>query len=157
MADAECPICIISFNLEKMRSLYCGQSQDQPFTHDVSSSTGHTYCTSCIQQLIDTDTLKCPECRQDFDPGDVRRLYITPSSANDRSVVHATPDSAEDGFIKQATHIANRLKRMNSDTPAQSLKIAVDIMEDVATIQSERAQVRSLAPKSCLLYVPKRL
>jgi hypothetical protein len=157
MADAECPICIVSFKLEKMRSLYCGQSRGLPFTHDVSSSTGHTYCASCIQQLIDTEVLKCPECRQEFDPDDVRRLFITPSTANDRSVAQATLDSAEDGFIKQATHIANRLKRMNSDTPAQSLKNAVDIMENVATIQSERAQVRSLAPKSCRLSVPHRL
>jgi hypothetical protein len=46
---------------------------------------------------------------------------------------------------------------MDRDTPAQSLKIAVDIMEHVATIQSKTAQVRSLASNICLLYVPKWL
>lgn len=156
MADAECPICINSFKFEKIRSLYCGQSQDQPFTHAVSSSTGHTYCSSCIEQIIQTQVLKCPECRHDFEPGDVRRLFITPSTGNDRSATQPTPGSVEeDGFIKQATHIASRLRKMDFDTPAQSLKAAVDIMENVATIQSERAQVRSLAPNPCLLYVPQ--
>ncbi|KAF8273049.1 hypothetical protein EI94DRAFT_47325 [Lactarius quietus] len=125
MADAECPICINSFNFEQMRSLYCG----------------HTYCSSCIEQIIDTRVLKCPECRLSFAPGQLRRLFITPSPVNNRSAAQAIPDSVEeDGFIKQATHIASRLGKMDPDTPAQSLKTAVDIMEHVATIQSKRAQ-----------------
>jgi hypothetical protein len=39
---------------------------------------------------------------------------------------------------------------MDPDTPAQSLKNAVEIMEHVATIQSERAQVRSRTPDPSL-------
>ena len=46
---------------------------------------------------------------------------------------------------------------MDPDTPAQSLKTAVDIIEHVATIQSKAAQVRYLAPTLCLLYVPRWL
>jgi len=154
MADAECPVCMNSYKIESMRSLHCGKSQDQTFVHDVSfsSSAGHTYCSSCVEQVIQTRVLKCPECRHNFEPKHVRRLYITPSTSNDKSAAQATPsDSAEeDGFIRQATHIASRLKKMDADTPAQSLKIAVEIMEHVATIQSKRAQVRSLHPNSCI-------
>ena len=119
--------------------------------HDVSSSAGHTYCSSCVEQVIKTHVLKCPECRHDFEPKHVRRIYITPTS-NNRSATQAAPSGSleEDGFIKQATHIANRLKKMDPDTPAQSLRTAVEIMEHVATIQSERAQVRSLASNPCL-------
>lgn len=124
MADAECPICINSFNFESLRSLSCG----------------HVYCSSCIGQIIQTEVLKCPECRLDFESKHVRRLFIT-STGNDRSAVQATPSPIEeDGFIKQATHIATRLRKMDPDTPAQSLKTAVDIMEHVATIQSKTAQ-----------------
>ncbi|KAI9440631.1 hypothetical protein H4582DRAFT_2074416 [Lactarius indigo] len=126
MADAECPVCINSFKFESMRSLHCG----------------HTYCSSCVEQVIRTRVLKCPECRHDFVPGDVRRLFITPSTSNGKAAGQATlSDSAEeDGFIKQATHIASRLKKMDANSSAQSLKFAVEIMEDVATIQSKRAQ-----------------
>ncbi|KAN0130891.1 hypothetical protein V8E53_011269 [Lactarius tabidus] len=124
MADAECPICINSFNFESLRSLYCG----------------HVYCSSCIEQIIHTDVLKCPECRLSFESRHVRRIFIT-STGNDRSAAQATLGSVEeDGFIKQATHIATQLKKMDLNTPAQSLKTAVDIMEHVATIQSKTAQ-----------------
>jgi hypothetical protein len=124
MADAECPICINSFNFESLRSLYCG----------------HVYCSSCIEQIIHTNVLKCPECRLGFESRHVRRIFIT-STSNDRSTAQAILGSVEeDGFIKQATHIATRLGKMDRDTPAQSLKIAVDIMEHVATIQSKTAQ-----------------
>ncbi|KAF8269760.1 hypothetical protein EI94DRAFT_891087 [Lactarius quietus] len=61
MADAECPICTNSFEFEQMRSLYCG----------------HTYCSSCIEQIIDTNVLRCPACRLSFTPGQVIRLFIT--------------------------------------------------------------------------------
>ncbi|KAH9066755.1 hypothetical protein EDB87DRAFT_1678604 [Lactarius vividus] len=89
-----------------------------------------------------TRVLKCPECRDDFERGDVRRLFITPSTSNDKSAGQATlSDSAEeDGFIKQATHIASRLKKMDANSLPQTLRFAVEIMEDVATIQSKRAQ-----------------
>jgi hypothetical protein len=121
------------------------------------SSSGHVYCSSCIEQIIHTDVLKCPECRLSFESRHVRRIFIT-STGNDRSAAQATLGSVEeDGFIKQATHIATRLKKMDLNTPAQSLKTAVDIMEHVATIQSKTAQVRVLAPNLCLLYVPKWL
>jgi len=75
----------------------------------------------------------------------VRRLFIMPPTSNNEVATKASPGSAEeDGFIKQATHIANRLGKIDADTPAQSLKNAVDVMEHVATIQSKRAQVRFL-------------
>ncbi|KAH9000394.1 hypothetical protein EDB92DRAFT_497778 [Lactarius akahatsu] len=126
MADAECPVCINSFKLEGMRSLHCG----------------HTYCSSCVERVIMTRVLKCPECRHDFVRGDVRRLFITPSTSNDKLAGQATlSDSAEeDGFIKQATHIASRLKKMDANSSPQTLKFAVEIIENVATIQSKRAQ-----------------
>ncbi|KAH9004802.1 hypothetical protein EDB86DRAFT_1990438 [Lactarius hatsudake] len=126
MADAECPVCINSFKLEGMRSLHCG----------------HTYCSSCVERVIMTRVLKCPECRHDFVREDVRRLFVTPSTSNDKSAGQATlSDSAEeDGFIRQATHIASRLKKMDANSSPQTLRFAVEIMEDVATIQSKRAQ-----------------
>lgn len=132
MDDAECPVCMNTFKFEGMRSLVCG----------------HTYCSSCVEQLINTphfgadDVLRCPECRHPFEPKHVRRLFITPSTSNNKSATQTTPSGSaeEDGFIKQATHIANRLQKIDADTPAQSLKTAVDIMEHVATIQNKRAQ-----------------
>ncbi|KAI9458188.1 hypothetical protein BJY52DRAFT_440424 [Lactarius psammicola] len=95
-----------------------------------------------IQRIFVPSVPKCPECRHDFIPTHVRRLFITPPTGNNKSAAHATAagSAEEEGFIKQATHIASRLKKMNADTPAQSVKIAIEVMEQVATIQSKRAQ-----------------
>ncbi|KAH9995497.1 hypothetical protein BJV77DRAFT_222342 [Russula vinacea] len=104
MCDLDCPICLNSFTFEHIRSLPCG----------------HTYCSSCVEKLIDEalDEATCPECRYEFEFDDVRRLFIKPS----------------------AKHIARRLQKLNAESSSQSVKTAADVIEHVATIQCKEAQ-----------------
>lgn len=112
----------------------------------IGGHLGHTYCSSCVEKLIDeVDELStCPECRSDFKPEDVRRLFIKPSSNGSGSQRSSRNDSEspcnQDGFIKQAKHIARRLQRLNAKSPADSVKNAADVIEQVATIQCKAAQ-----------------
>jgi hypothetical protein len=109
--------------------------------HCMLSSAGHTYCASCVEQLLEmaVDISTCPECRYEFEFDDVRRLFIKPSA---RSNNPATQSTEDEGFIKQAKHIAERLGKINAESPSQSVKNAVDVIEHVATIQCKEAQAR---------------
>ena len=102
---------------------------------------GHTYCSSCVEKLIDDidKTSTCPECRNDFEFEDIRSLYLKPSSGSQAPSSH---DSSidQDGYIKQAKHIARRLQRLDTKSPAESVKNAADVIEQVATIQCKAAQ-----------------
>jgi predicted amidophosphoribosyltransferase len=109
------------------------------------SFTGHTYCSSCVDKLID-DAPTCPECRYEFEFDEVRRLFIKPSASNNSSGSQAASRSDDqDGFIKQAKHIARRLQKLNATSSAQSVKTAADVIEHVAIIQCKEAQARPLA------------
>ena len=105
---------------------------------------GHTYCSSCVEKLIDDidETSTCPECRNDFEFEDIRPLYLKPSNHTSGSQTTSRHDSTsdEDGYIKQAKHIARRLQRLNTKSPAESVKNAADVIEQVATIQCKAAQ-----------------
>jgi hypothetical protein len=110
---------------------------------------GHTYCSSCVEKLIDDidETSTCPECRNDFEFEDIRPLYLKPSNNSSGSQTSSRHDSAasdQDGYIKQANHIARRLQRLNTKSPAESVKIAADVIEQVATVQCKAAQARPL-------------
>jgi hypothetical protein len=121
--------------------------------HCMLSSVGHTYCASCVEQLLEMaiDVSTCPECRYEFEFDDVRRLFIKPSASSNNP---ATQSAEDEGFIKQAKHIAERLGKINAESPSQSVKNAVDVIEHVATIQCKEAQAR---PLSCLLCRVLRL
>ena len=107
---------------------------------------GHTYCSSCVEKLIDDidETSTCPECRNDFEFEDIRPLYLKPSnnSSGSQTSSESRHDSAsdQDGYIKQAKHIARRLQKLNTKSPAESVKNAADVIEQVATIQCKAAQ-----------------
>lgn len=105
---------------------------------------GHTYCSSCVEKLIDDidETSTCPECRNDFEFEDIRPLYLKPSNHTSGSQTSSRHDSTsdQDGYIKQAKHIARRLQRLNTNSPAESVKNAADVIEQVATIQCKPAQ-----------------
>lgn len=109
---------------------------------------GHTYCSSCVEKLIDDidETSTCPECRNDFEFEDIRPLYLKPSNNSSGSQTSSRHDSVsdQDGYIKQAKHIARRLQRLNTKSPAESVKNAADVIEQVATIQCKAAQACSL-------------
>ena len=149
--DLDCPICMNSFKFEHIRSLPCGESQGKVTV--VSSmaftrchSVGHTYCSSCVEKLIN-DFPTCPECRQEFEFEDVRRLFITPSTGNNHSGSQPVSPgrdlrAEEEGYIKHAKHIAKRLRKMDAESSAQSVKIAADVIGDVATVQCREAQAR---------------
>lgn len=118
--------------------------------YSMLSSIGHTYCSSCTEKLID-EAPTCPECRDEFESYDVRRVFVKPSANNNNNCsgsqttsTHESPRDQE-GFIRQAKHIARRLGKMNADTPAQSVKTAADVIEQVAIIQCREAQARPLA------------
>lgn len=107
---------------------------------------GHTYCSSCVEKLIN-DFPTCPECRQEFEFEDVRRLFITPSTSNDSSGSQPTSSgrdlrAEEEGYIRHAKHIAKRLRKMDAESSAQSVKIAADVIGEVATVQCREAQAR---------------
>jgi len=147
MYDLDCPICLNSFSFEHIRSLPCGMSQDigiflLHFTQRCH--LGHTYCSSCVERLIDDndEPSTCPECRNDFEFDDIRPLYLKPSINSSRSQTSSRHDSAsdQDGYIKQAKHIARRLQKLNAKSPAESVKNAVDVIEQVATIRCKAAQ-----------------
>ena len=106
---------------------------------------GHTYCSSCVDKLID-DSSTCPECRQGFVFFEVRRLFINPStsSGSQPASTGGGPQAEEEGFIRQANHIAKRLRKINGKSSAQSVQIAADVIEDVATVQCKEAQARLL-------------
>jgi hypothetical protein len=151
MYDLDCPICMNSFKFEDIRSLPCGESRGRTvvglraFTLRYFCA-GHTYCFSCVEKLID-EFPTCPECRQEFDFEDVRRLFVKPSASNNSSGSQLASTGcdprAEEGFVKQAKHIARRLRKINANSSAQSVKIAADVIEDVATVQCKEAQARS--------------
>lgn len=105
---------------------------------------GHTYCSSCVEKLIDDidETSTCPECRNDFEFEDIKPLYLKPSNNSSGSQTHSSHDTAsdQDGYIKQAKHIARRLQRLDTKSPAESVKNAADVIEQVATIQCKAAQ-----------------
>jgi hypothetical protein len=105
---------------------------------------GHTYCSSCVEKLIDDidETPTCPECRNDFDFEDIRPLYLKPSNNSARSQTSSERDSAsdQDGYIKQAKYIARRLQKLDAKSPAESVRNAADVIEQVATIQCKAAQ-----------------
>ncbi|KAI0305834.1 hypothetical protein B0F90DRAFT_929774 [Multifurca ochricompacta] len=132
--DADCAICMNSFKFEGMCSLPCG----------------HTYCWSCIEELFERsftgdDVSKCPECRHEFELEDVRRLFIKSCSSSNNSTLQRNSSSSyspteRDGFIRHATHIAKRLRKMDAESPAQSMKTAVDIIEHVAIVECKEAQ-----------------
>ena len=111
-------------------------------------SVGHTYCFSCIEKIID-DFPTCPECRQEFELEDIRRLFITPSTSNNRSGSLPVspgrgPGAEEEGYIRHAKHIAKRLRKMDAESSAQSVRIAADVIGDVATVQCREAQARMI-------------
>jgi hypothetical protein len=118
------------------------------------SHLGHTYCSSCVEKLVDDDideTSTCPECRTDFEFEDIRPLYLKPSNNSSGSQTSSRHDSSsadQDGYIKQANHIARRLQRLNTKSPAESVKNAADVIEQVATIQCKAAQVCPLSLNS---------
>ena len=163
MSDADCPICVNHFKFEDIRSLPCGKFQNKAPIDNVqpvpSSFAGHTYCWSCIDELVERshvkdDTSRCPECRQEFEAVDIRRLFITPCTSNNNSAPQETSSGVnsfveEQGFVRQATYIAKRLRKMDAESPVQSVKRAVDIIEHVATIQCKEAQVRPLITSLC--------
>ena len=111
----------------------------------LSYIIGHTYCSSCTDKLTD-EAPTCPECREEFESDEVRRIFIKPSASNNSfgSQTISTRESPGDqeGFIRQAKHIARRVGKMNANTRAQSVKIAADVIEPVATIQCREAQAR---------------
>ncbi|KAI0285770.1 hypothetical protein BGY98DRAFT_1092621 [Russula aff. rugulosa BPL654] len=119
-------------------------SQLISFEHIRSLPCGHTYCSSCVEKLIDDidETSTCPECRNDFEFEDIRSLYLKPSNNSSRSQTSSGHDSAgdQDGYIKQAKHIARRLQKLNTKSPAESVKNAADVIEQVATVQCKAAQ-----------------
>ena len=57
----------------------------------------------------------------------------------DNSHISVSFHGDQEGFIRQAKHIAQRVGKMNANTPAQSVKIAADVIELVATIQCREA------------------
>jgi len=157
MFDLDCPICLNSFSFECIRSLPCGMSLRRISVYCysilpnavVSVHLGHTYCSSCVEKLIDDidETPTCPECRNDFEFEDIRPLYLKPSNNSSGSQTSSSKhDSAsdQDGYIKQAKHIARRLERLNTKSPAESVKNAADVIEQVATVQCKAAQARPL-------------
>ncbi len=148
--NLDCPICTNSFKFEHIRSLPCGKSQGR-ISVDLTAftlchSVGHTYCSSCVDKLIDdSPTGTCPECRQGFVFLEVRRLFINPSTTSgSQPASTGGGPQAEEGFIRQANHIAKRLRKINGKSSAQSVQIAADVIEDVATVQCKEAQARLL-------------
>jgi hypothetical protein len=126
-------------------------------TQRLSSSAGHTYCSSCIDELIGRPSAehgisRCPECRQRFQLDDIRRLFINSSTRNHNiSSPQATSSGVcssveTQGFVRQARFIARRLGRIKVESPVQSIKTAVDVIKHVATIQCKEAQVRPHEP-----------
>jgi hypothetical protein len=105
---------------------------------------GHTYCLSCVEKLIDDidETSTCPECRNDFEFEDIRPLYLKPTNNSSETQTSPRHSSASDqeGYIKQAKHIARRLQKLNANSPAESVKNAADVIEQVAMIQCKAAQ-----------------
>lgn len=148
MCDLDCPICLNSFTFEQIRSLPCGKSicgMSNEMCSISLSFTGHTYCSSCVEKLID-EAPTCPECRYEFEDDEVRRLFVKPSASNASSGSQtASRSDDQDGFIKQAKHIARRLQKLNAKSSSQSVKTAADVIEHVATIQCKEAQARPLA------------
>ena len=148
MYELDCPICLNSFTFEDIRSLPCGKSLQGVRILDVMNPMpppiGHTYCSTCTEKLTDNEAPACPECRDKFESKDVRRVFIKPSSSNNSSgsQTSLTRESLGDqeGFIKQANHIARRLRQLDAETPARSVTIAADVIEQVATIQCKKAQ-----------------
>lgn len=152
MYDLDCPICLNSFSFEHIRSLPCGMSLRRISVYCYCilpnvvccSHLGHTYCSSCVEKLIDDidETSTCPECRNDFEFEEIRPLYLKPSNNGSRSQTSSGHDSAgdQDGYIKQAKHIARRLQKLNTKSPAESVKNAADVIEQVATVQCKAAQ-----------------
>jgi hypothetical protein len=151
MYDLDCPICLNSFSFEHIRSLPCGMSLRRVFVcYSIlpnavcCSHPGHTYCSSCVEKLIDDidETSTCPECRNDFEFEDIRPLFLKPSNSSSGSQPPSRHDSTsdQDGYIKQAKHIARRLQRLNTKSPSESVKNAADVIEQVATIQCKAAQ-----------------
>jgi hypothetical protein len=121
-------------------------------------STGHTYCSSCVEKLIyeaQDEAPTCPECRHEFELDDVRRLFIKPSASSNSSGSQTTPrcetPGDQDGFIRQAKHIARRLQKIDAKSSAQSVKTAADVIEHVATIQCKEAQASPPAYISLVL------
>ena len=119
---------------------------------------GHTYCSSCVEKLIN-DFPTCPECRQEFELEEVRRLFITPSTNNNCSGSQPVPPGSglgaeEEGYIRHAKHIAKRLRKMDAESSAQSVKIAADVIGDVATVQCREAQARI---SGCTSHTPLTL
>jgi len=148
----DCPICLNSFKFEDIRSLPCGKSHGRWLKigwHSTPTHLGHTYCWSCVERTLDDDDVStCPECRQEFELDDVRRLFIKPSACNNTSGSQTSPSrhdatAEEEGFIRQAKHIAARLRKINAKSPAQSVKHAADVIEHVATVQCKEALARS--------------
>ena len=56
----ECSVCLESLINKQPRLLSCG----------------HTFCTPCLQQLPDSNTVNCPKCRSptQLPPGGVQAL-----------------------------------------------------------------------------------
>ena len=151
MFNLDCPICLNSFSFEHIRSLPCGMSLRRASVYCFTQRCrfchlGHTYCSSCVEKLIDDidETSTCPECRNDFEFEDIRPLYLKPSNNSSGSQTSSRHDSTsasdQDGYIKQAKHIARRLQRLNTKSPAESVKNAADVIEQVATVQCKEAQ-----------------
>jgi hypothetical protein len=164
MSGADCPICMNNFKFEDIRSLPCGESRNiSLIENDVHivplSSAGHTYCLSCIDGLIgrpyaEDDLSRCPECRQRFQLDDIRRLFIHSRTTNNNLATQASSSGVytsieAQGFVKQATYIAKRLRKMKAESPVATIKRAVDVIEHVATIQCKEAQVCPRTPTSC--------
>ena len=154
MYELDCPICLNSFTSEDIRSLPCGKSLQDVHILDVMNPipppTGHTYCSSCTEKLTN-EAPACPECRDKFESKDVRRVFIKPSTSNNGSGSQTTstrePPGDQEGFIKQANHIARRLRQLNAETPARSVIVAADVIEQVATIQCKKAQACPHLPR----------
>ena len=153
MYELDCPICLNSFAFEHIRSLPCGKSSHRMSVYLILRTQcchpchiiGHTYCSSCTDKLTD-EVPTCPECREEFESDEVRRIFIKPSASNNsfgsQTISMRESPGDQEGFIRQAKHIARRVGKMNANTRAQSVKIAADVIEPVATIQCREAQAR---------------
>ncbi|KAI0272549.1 hypothetical protein BC834DRAFT_352488 [Gloeopeniophorella convolvens] len=131
---ALCTICTDPHDFAEMRSLPCG----------------HTYCGPCIDSWCrrteeEDMELTCPECRREFEPGELRKLFLTLFTSSGLAsppaeVLNIDALSAEEPALARAKTITTQLHALDGVPPPQSMIMAADALGGAAAIRSEEAQ-----------------